>query len=206
MDQANVVASSLGVDPSIVAQWVERGMPLELDQAEQWLVDQGLAEFEDAPAPAVEVGDVILKTRNDIAALLRVAPTVAGVLVKEPDFPSPWSRKAILRWHEERGPASLFKSSTKEERDKIKLELERLKLDKERGEVLGLEDVIAEMTRQHSLAVQKLKNLVNLLITILPSDTPALIVEDFRARARKVIADACDDLATAFRGGTDDSE
>jgi hypothetical protein len=94
--------------------------------------------------------------------------------------------------------------STKEEREKVKLELERLKLQEVRGEVLALDEVVAEMTRQHALAVQKLKGLTSLLIELLPADTPLLILNDFRARARKVISDACDDIATAFRGAGDD--
>lgn len=191
------LADELDVSIKVIDEWIVRGMPatgdvLEYDDASKWLIAEGYASSPD---------DVV-QTIAELAAVLGVkSPITATNRKNSPGFPNgpPWKRSEVLAWLDEQEPDK-NKPSHRDELARVKLEQATLRLRREQGEVLSLDDVKAEMTRMHGLAKQKVKTLIPRLLQLLPADTDPRVLAEYRQQARKVIDDFLLDLATAFRG------
>lgn len=195
MISATTLADSFGVEASDVEAWIAEGMPAEnIESASDWLVANGYAE-----TPEQQI-----QTRSQLAVALGVSVVTADTYKAKPGFPPgpPWSVSAVMRWKEGKDGDKKSASSSKEELDRIKLETAKLKLQQQQGEVITLDVVIEEMTRQNILARQKFRTIIHDLMSLLPADTDPVMKSDFRLRARKKMDDAFDDLANAFRRGT----
>lgn len=195
------LADQLGVGIAAIDSWIAQGMPtagedqIEYDDASKWLIAEGIAASPD---------DVV-HTLTELAAVLDVRSTITAASRRDsPGFPSgpPWRRSEILAWQDKQdsGGGGGSKSNTKAELERIKLEQATLRLRREQGEVLPLDDVVDEMQRQHGLARQKILTLIPRLLQLLPADTDPRVIAEYRQQARKVIDDFLLDISTAFRG------
>ena len=193
ISQANL-AVELGVSEAHVVAWIAEGLPhtdgqMDFATVESWLIKKGYAE----------TPDQVVHTQSELAAVLGVSTVTAAAKMHTTGFPSgpPWSVSALVKWKEDNAGGS--RNNSRDELDRIKLETAKLKLQREQGEVIALQDVVEEMTRQNVLAKQKTKKLVPMLLELLPADTDPRIVADFRQRAAAILYDMHDDLANAFR-------
>ena len=192
------LAEELGVPTSYIDSWIAEGLPFEndsidFDVASNWLIGKGYGE-----EPEREV-----YTRGELGGVLGVSHVTVDTYKASPDFPPgpPWKVSQVIKWQLAQSAGKTKKSSSaSDELATVKLEMARLKLDRERGEVIDVETVIEEMTRNHALARQKFRKLVPMLLELLPADTDARIVADYRQRAGQIISDAFEDIANAFRG------
>ena len=195
------IAEQLGVPISDVNAWIEMGMPtldadtLDYDDATKWLIAEGFAASPDET----------VSTLSELSAVLDVKSTITAARRRDtPGFPSgpPWKRSEVLAWMDDQNLSAKDKPSHRDELARVKLEQATLRLRREQGEVLPLQDVVAEMTRSHGLARQKLLTLIPRLLQLLPADTDPRILSEYRQQARKVLDDVMLDLSTAFRGDT----
>jgi hypothetical protein len=188
------LAEWFGVEVSTINQWIKDGMPDgEVAEIEDWLVKVGIAQ------PPEET----ISTDREIAKLLDISSVTASTYRYKADFPTgpPWSVREVLEWFDARQKREEDEPPTLQDRlSQLKIEAAIRKEQREAGELIAIEDVQDEMMRQNVLAKQKMKRLIPMLITLLPPDTDERVIADYRARATKILDDAFQDLAQAFRG------
>lgn len=190
------LANAFGVEVVHVRTWIGEGMPSDIDAAQSWLIENDYAESPDET----------ITTVRELSSQLNVSlPTVAKYR-NQTGFPEgpPWSLKEVLAWKDAHDIRVAHRvnhepSDFKDQLAEVKLELAKLKLQRERGELIDLVEVVDEITRQNALAKQKLKRLPALLDNVLPAETPKEVRRDFRQRVVSICEDIAADIAACFR-------
>ena len=210
------LAERLGVSPSKIRRWVKSGMPSRKDgrrrvydpaKVRDWLVANGLAQ--DA---ASEPAERIYRTRTECAKAFGVNLRTVAQWMTEPGFPgqagTPGQRDgcfphaAIEAWLEAKRanqPVNQYSGAaadpTRQELARIKLEQERLKLNEKQGRFVDVDEVTRELMRLSAIARQTLRNLPDMLVSVLPPDIDPRIRADFKARASSIVDHACQTIA-----------
>jgi len=223
----------LGVTKPVLSRLVGEGLPFVLDHRRQkrferaavdaWLVEQGYAEVEQ-PDPPVHAERVCL-TYADLAEALgmqgRDPVRVIAGWAKMPGFPgragSPGRRDAYLpvdsirRWAASQGAATNGGGDQDEELLRLRLERERLKLEREvREELLQAErladvdEVGRVVSRSVANAKAVLEPLPDMVLSILPATPPDVdewprFLRSVHAGVQQLLDDAYTEIAEALR-------
>ncbi len=84
--------------------------------------------------------------------------------------------------------------STRDELQQIQLQTAQLKLSKQLGQVADVELMVREIIRGHTLAIQLLRPIADMVLQVLPPDTPPEVINDLRQRINTVLDNAMDQM------------
>ncbi len=162
---------------------------------------------------AAKKSQKIYRTRGELAAAFGVSARTVSIWLGAADFPgrsgNPFCRDGhfpdaeIREWLEDRKKRTKSESqgTLDEARQKsivTKTEIDELKLQERRGELVELSVVKRELARAVTVARQSLAALPETMIRMMPADTDQRIVDDLRLSLQRVVDGACDSVATAM--------
>lgn len=225
------VASALGVHEETVRDWREKGCPwfrvkrriwFDPQELRGWLLDNGLASEEHAPA------EEIITKRREIAARFGVPPRTVSDWQGSPGFPGEngcYPVLEIARWlitsgKQTKPPADLLdklkgESEAALERDsenpaarltRSRAEKAELELAQLKGEVIDAEEVIRFYRRCNSHAVTILRGAPGRCLAALPSNVPEEIQLVIQETVGKVVDESLEMVSELIRGDQDEVE
>ena len=165
-----------------------------------------------ATGPILEAGEgLILRTRAECAQFFGVHVRTVASWLLEPDFPGragdkgeqngyfPASR--ISQWMQARARSSAaVPNPTRQKLEEVKLAQAEHKLLVERGQLVPLEVVAAEVQRAHSIAINRLLALPDKLVELLPADTDERLRHSYYEAARDEVRAVLHVIGRAIRG------
>ena len=197
---------TLSVDQKTINRWVRRGMPFKKDgrkrvfdaeMVEAWLIDEGLARV-----PASD--EVVLTTRNEVASYFQVSIRTVATWLSDPSFPGKsgdttgvggrFPVGAIDAWRQQKTQGGV----RSEFDDQIKAEqLRKLKLhnNASAGQLVDAEEVRRRNIRPHTLARRILDAIPDEIKSVMPADSPPVVISEVRRMAQLKVEEACATLA-----------
>lgn len=185
------VCEQLGIGRERLGSLVARGMPWHGDPAAKqfdereikiWLIEQGIAE------PARR----LVKTQRAVADHFGKNVTTVRNWVRDPDFPKTegghYDLDLVEEWLRRRDERNGRKSKDTEahhivageESLSIQDQIRKLKLDKELGQLVSVEEVEREMMRTQAFAVSELHNIPAKVESRLPGDLRPEVISMIR--------------------------
>lgn len=184
------VREQLGIGRERLTSLIDRGMPWHGDpgakqfderEVKIWLIEQGLAE------PTRR----IVKTQRAIADHFGRDLSTIRNWKRDPDFPKlasgHYDLDAVEEWLRRRDERNGRKKEsqahhvvTGEESLSIQDQIRKLKLEKELGQLVSLDEVKREMVRTHNYAVSELHNVAAKVESRLPGDLRPEVISMIR--------------------------
>lgn len=191
---------------------VHKKRPYQFDpeSVQKWLVETGRAEQTD--------GEVVHRTRADIAAAVGVSVRTISDWCADPTFPGKpgdaltrdgyFPESKIRDWMTAKGTGDESDSkplhATRVRHLETKTQLDLLKLQERRGELVEVQVVCRELARAVNLARQKLTPLPDILMRMLPEEMDERVKAEYYAQIKRAIDDSYEAIAEAIEATTGD--
>ncbi len=204
------LADELGVDQKTVHAMISRGLPVDQRGRRKSFDRDAVAKWikRNCPRRDEQPDPVVLQTRSDVANYFNVHLRTVGQWLAMPGFPGragdPGKRNGhfpvdqIETWLILRD-SSVAAQSVDDDHPRhvlaeIKAQREQLRLSREMGQFVDAELLKREIVRAHAVAKSALEPLVDMLLGVLPADTPPPVVDDVRARLVRIRQNAYEQI------------